>query len=311
MKTLVVGASGLLGNAVAAAGDLRSEHEVIRALVTWSDPVAARRDLAGHLERLVLTGEPWQVIWCAGVGVNGVSQQQFDAELAQFELFLSDATTMTAGSPGFLFLTSSAGGVYAGASGPPFNENSPVAPIAPYGFAKLAMERALLDFSERTSMPVLVGRLSNLYGVGQSLTKQQGLISHLLLGGIERRPVSIFVPLDTIRDYLYVEDAAEMILDAADEVRRLGARSIVKIFASHQAMTIAAVIGQINASTGSKPPIVLGASSLARQQGRDIRLRSYVLPEIDRRALTPFVVGIARTRSSLLELYLRVGRRRL
>ena len=308
MRTLIVGASGLLGSAVAAAVEQRSELDAVRARITWSDPARARRELTGYLD--TFGQDPWQVLWCAGVGVNGVSSDQFDAEVAQFELFLADLQERTTDATSLVFLASSAGGIYAGAESPPFREATPVAPLAPYGHAKLRMERALLDFHERTGVRVLIGRLSNLYGAGQNLDKQQGLISHLVLGAIERRPVSIFVPLDTIRDYLFVEDAAKLVLDSCDALRTSQRGAAVKILASQQGTTVATMIGLVNSSTGSRPPIVLGTSPLAGQQGRDIRLRSDVFPEVDNRSLTPLTVGIARTRASLLELYSRVGRRR-
>ena len=55
----------------------------------------------------------------------------------------------------------------------------------------------------------MIGRFSNLYGPGQNLGKLQGLISRLALSAVTRQPINIFVPLDTIRDYVYVDDAAQ------------------------------------------------------------------------------------------------------
>ncbi len=63
--------------------------------------------------------------------------------------------------------------------------------------------------------PLLVGRLSNLYGPGQDLAKPQGLISQLCRAQLTRRPLSIYVSLDTRRDYLFVDDAAAMVVAGA------------------------------------------------------------------------------------------------
>lgn len=309
MKTLVVGAGGLLGRAVTAAARRRPELAVIPATVAWSDERVATRQLAELLDLVTRDGEPWQVLWCAGAGVNGMTTAQFDAEVRQLERFLVEVERVAPRAPGLVFLASSAGGVFAGAVDAPFDEQSAVAPLSPYGVAKLQMERVLGQFHERTGVPVLAGRFSNLYGPGQNLTKQQGLISHLCLGSIERRPVSIFVSLDTIRDYLYVNDAAEMLLDAVDALRSTGLGSAMKIFAAQQGTTIATLIASVNAAAGSKPPIILGSSALAAFQSTDIRLRSRVLTSVDDRPLTPLAVGIARTWASLLQLYVQVGRR--
>ena len=108
------------------------------------------------------------------------------------------------------FLASSAGGVYAGASGPPFTEHTEPAPISAYGRAKLRSEEIATEFAVRTSTALLVGRLANLYGPGQNLDKPQGLVSQLCLAQLTRQPLTVYVPLDTMRDYLFVDDAAAM-----------------------------------------------------------------------------------------------------
>ena len=80
-------------------------------------------------------------------------------------------------------------------------------PVSPYGFAKLDQEGLVATWAEATQVRTIVGRLANLYGPGQNVAKPQGLISQLVLSTLLRRPTSIYVPLDTMRDYLYVDDA--------------------------------------------------------------------------------------------------------
>ena len=58
------------------------------------------------------------------------------------------------------------------------------------------------------SATALVARLSTLYGPGQSRGKPQGLIAHIARGVVRNQPVRIYVPLDTVRDYLAADDAA-------------------------------------------------------------------------------------------------------
>ena len=91
---------------------------------------------------------------------------------------------------------------------PPFTEHTEPAPISPYGRAKLRSEEIATAFAVRTSTALLVGRLANLYGPGQNLDKPQGLISQLCRAQLTRQPLSVSVPLDTMRDYLFVDDAA-------------------------------------------------------------------------------------------------------
>ena len=67
-----------------------------------------------------------------------------------------------------------------------------------------------------------MGRIANLYGPGQGLEKPQGLISQIIRSHLIRTPISIYVPLDTMRDYLFAPDCGELVVDA---LRRLPARA--------------------------------------------------------------------------------------
>ena len=66
----------------------------------------------------------WETYWCAGAGVVGSSQAELDAEVAVLEGFLSRWEPRSDPAGNGFFLASSAGGVYAGASGPPFTEHT-------------------------------------------------------------------------------------------------------------------------------------------------------------------------------------------
>ena len=72
---------------------------------------------------------------------------------------------------------------------------------------------------------VVVGRIANLYGPAQGLEKPQGLISHLIKSHLPRVPISIYVSLDTMRDYIYAADCAELVVDTLREVRATGRRT--------------------------------------------------------------------------------------
>ena len=67
---------------------------------------------------------------------------------------------------------------------------------------------------------MVIGRIANLYGPGQDPTKAQGLVSQLCRAHLERRPTSIYVSLDTARDYLFVDDAARLVLGATERAAR-------------------------------------------------------------------------------------------
>ena len=102
---------------------------------------------------------------------------------------------------------------------------------------------------------------------------------------------------DTLRDYLYVDDCAAMVLAMVDRAREDTApgAQVVKILASQQSVSIASLIGDVRRIFKRRPLVVLASSKLAKQQARDLRFRSVVWQEIDHRSLTPLIAGIAAT----------------
>lgn len=308
--TWVVGRGGLLGGAVEAALD--GWTWAPRAPVPWSDPdasVRALRAACADLGRAAGAG-PWQVAWCAGAGVTGTSQATLDDELAVLAGTLEALADLASTSPGrgSLFLASSAGGVYAGAAGrggPPYDERTPPRALAPYGHAKLRAEELVRAWSTSTGVPVVIGRIANLYGPGQDLAKPQGLISQMCRAHLTGQPLSIYVPLDTIRDYVYAADGGALVRDVMararwEAVSGDGPRVQVKVIASQRGVTVGAVVAELRRLFKRAPRIVLGASSVAAFQARDLRLRSVVWPELDARPLTPLPVGMKVTAEHLL-----------
>jgi UDP-glucose 4-epimerase len=272
--------------------------------VPWDDPLAARQVLADAAGALVSGPGRWSIAWCAGRGTVATTAEDIDAEATTFAWFVDDLAAAVQGSPaaadGAVFVASSAGGAYAGSSPPPFSESSPPAAVSPYGSMKLQIERMVGELTERTGVPSLVARIANLYGPGQDLSKPQGLVSQLCRAMITRQPLSIYVPLDTIRDYLYVDDCARMVLQGLDEVAACrtadgAGESVLKIMASHQPTTVSALIGELTRIAKRRPPLVLGASPVANLQPPDLRLRSEVWTHLDALASTPLAVGLRAT----------------
>ena len=300
--TWVIGAGGLLGKAVVRELQTRNV-EVLTSTIPWSDPEAALKAFragAGALRESAASG-PWTIAWCAGAGVTGTSPEALEAELSLFADALKvfeEVLCAAGGQAGAMFLASSAGGVYAGSSTPPFTENSPVQPLAPSGFAKLRAEASVVDFARRTGVRTLIGRVSNLYGPGQNLKKPQGLISVFAKAHLTGAPVSVYVSLDTLRDYLFVDDASRLVADALNRLVCPDVHpgeTVVKILASQRADTIGNLIGACRAIFKRRPLIILGASPYAKAQAHDLRLRSVVWPELDAHPVTPLAVGINNT----------------
>ena len=196
---------------------------------------------------------------------------------------------------GALFMASSAGAVYAGSPDPPFGITSPVAANGPYGELKLAQEAAARNILSGR-VPVFAGRIANLYGPRASLAKSQGLVFHLCRAAAHRQPLNLFVPMETARDYVYSDDAAEAIVDRTEAaVRQTEVGMHVDVIASGTAISVASVIATVERVTHRRVPVALGTHASAGRQVADLRMVPS-LPAVG----TPFPTGVRRVYDSVI-----------
>lgn len=298
--TWVVGSGGLLGSNVVALARRRGDRIWSPARrVGWRDGDVAQQ-LGEAAQRFLADAADgaWQVCWCAGAGVVGSTAADLTQERHAFDALLTALGRASRPQLGSLFVASSAGGVYAGSHESPRDEMTEPRAISPYGQAKLEIEARARTLPQTTGIPVLIGRISNLYGPGQNLAKPQGLISHIARAHLLAQPISIYVPLDTVRDYLFVSDAARLVLSGTARLRSEHAESgpglVTKVLASQQSVTIGYLVSEFRRITRRRPRVVYGASTSAAFQARDLRLRSRVWTELDLEPLVPLPVGIDR-----------------
>jgi UDP-glucose 4-epimerase len=309
----IIGASGLLGKAIGRRLESDGRWAILDAApLPWLDEDSLLESAEAEFTRLLSaaadSGEGWAIFWAAGVVVTSSPQEDMDDELRVLDLVLAVFNRVLQDRPdsagGAIFYASSAGGVYAGSHSPPFDELSIPVPISPYGRFKLDAERRLANFSSASGASIAIGRISNLYGPGQSLTKMQGLISHIAKAQISPAPVSVYVPLDTLRDYLYVDDCAALVVDTTFRTVEMARRGtplvVIKNIISGQAVTISSLLGYFRTLAKGHPHVILGSSAAASLQSLDLRLRSVVWPDIDKRELMPLPAGIRATMTDIL-----------
>ena len=290
--------NGLLGKAVSRALDERPMTEHVR----WLDDDAALADLIRGLNRLFSSdSDQYTIYWCAGSGVTSTGAEVLRREHALFERFLGVLTMQnpTKLSCTTVFLASSVGGAYAGATDPPFTEASPTAPASPYGEAKLGMERALVRAASESGLRGFVGRITNLYGPGQRLGKKQGLISVICETYVRREPATVYVSLDTLRDYIYEDDCAGVVVTGTCRAAALPAGSVTtKIIGAGTALSIGELIGTITRVARKRPLIAFGAGN-SIGQAPDLRIRSEVWSDLDSLRETSLPTGISNVLRSL------------
>jgi UDP-glucose 4-epimerase len=117
-------------------------------------------------------------------------------------------------------------------------------------------------------------------------------VSHLCRAHFTGASLGIYVPMDTLRDYLFIDDAAALVVDVLDRAAIAGPRLTVKILASHSSVSVAALLMQAQRVFRRPLRVLTGASSQAAQQARDLRVGSIVWPELDRRDLRTLPAGI-------------------
>ncbi len=94
-------------------------------------------------------------------------------------------------------------------------------PLSPYGVAKQSLEWYLGHFYQQHGLQYVSLRFSNLFGPRQQVVKPMGegnvislFLDRILVTG---EPITIFGDGSSSRDFLYVDDAVEVILQALNQ----------------------------------------------------------------------------------------------
>lgn len=299
MHTWIIGSGGLLGSALS-----RATPDAFRASqIDWSSTDASITGLSTNLQAFFTATkeQPWRIIWAAGQSITGTSRAAANHELHVYQQFINELKQQAPTSQGTFTLASSAGGVYAGSQHPPFTSSTEPVPISAYGELKHAQELVTETLSQ-AGIATTIARIANLYGPGQDLSKLQGVVSRLCLSATSRTEINIFVPLDTLRDYIYVDDAAQRLLywsgihHTQDQVN-----PTIRVIASGQPMSLGHVINTVQDVLHTRIPVSFGSNSAAQAQAPDIRLHPDQDDTIAAMPLMPFPAGVRRVFEDLLQ----------
>lgn len=222
-------------------------------------------------------GDLWEIYWTAGVGAMGSNKADLDGETAALGALLSllRERLPVGKALGFIGFASSAGALYSACPDFEITESSAVTALTDYARAKLAQEQLLLDFvSTVAGVGLLVARFSTLYGPGQALGKQQGLLSHIARCALRHQPVEIFVPLDTSRDYLFTDDAACDFIGSLRALCDHGGASRIKIIAAERSVTISEVVSTFNRLIKKRVRVVCNRNSKSNLYAPRVSYRS-------------------------------------
>jgi len=151
--------------------------------------------------------------------------------------------------------TSSAA-VYGDTDRLPIKEGNVLEPLSPYGLHKLASERLMDIYHRQYGLKYTAARLFNVFGPRQDpANPYSGVISKFIHGSIRGEPLMIYGDGNQTRDFIFVRDVAEVLIEAASSD----------------------LIGALNVAVGRETTVNDLAEAVSRISGKELR-RIY-LPE--------------------------------
>jgi UDP-glucose 4-epimerase len=216
---LVTGSNGFLGRHVARLFSHRGHTVLGMGHGEWSQDEWECWGLSGWkcadvtLSNLKqFAGTPSVIIHCAGGGSVSFS---IEDPLADFERTVETTAHVLEYvrtiAPSCRVVYPSSASVYGAVTQVPIHESAHVAPISQYGVHKLMAEQLVVSYARQFTTSAIIVRLFSVYGCG--LRKQ------LLWDACRKFSENDNVFLgtgDEVRDWLHVEDAAELLFAAAE-----------------------------------------------------------------------------------------------
>ena len=300
----ILGRGGMFGSSLARGFVVDGIEFGENIKLNWSSPLVLKNQIFSAVEQFskIVANESWTILWCAGIGTVGATEAVLQSEehIVEFTLFTLLERLGERISNGALFYSSSAGAMYAGSKAAPMTEDTGVVPLSAYGAQKKRIEIKFGDFSSSTGARVVIGRIANLYGPLQNRSKGQGLITSICQNTLQRKPVNIFVGLDTMRNFIFVDDAAKVAMRVMRGIHSMptGTKKI-KVICSLTNHSISNLLNECDLVFGSAPQVVQSKSNHESSYPKDLRLKSVRELKADEFEHTPLIVGINRVWESL------------
>ena len=229
MKVLVTGAAGFIGSH-ACDRLLHQGHEVWGVDDLSTGRLANLRDADGspsfRFHELDVVGDAFAHVLCdvqPDVVVHLAAQMDVRKSVADP---LADSRVNVLGTVRVLdavqragkarvVFASSGGTVYGEPASVPVAEDAPLQPVAPYGAAKVAGEAYVGAYARLYGLPTCILALGNVYGPRQDPHGEAGVVAIFLRAMLSGGPTKIFGDGTSTRDYVYVDDVVEAIVQAA------------------------------------------------------------------------------------------------
>lgn len=264
MTVVLLGGGGLLGSGVRTLlADTGRTCRWVRP--PWHDPRRVQDALRQELPALLSAQEPVALVWAAGTGAVGATEQAMTTETQAVRTVCEVVEGLPSAQRAnvSLLFASSAGALFAGHGGAVIDDGAVPTPTSAYGWAKLAQERLLGELSAATGQRVVVARISNVVGLAQGRLTARGLVSAAVRATRLRQPMTIFVSPDVRRDYVFNRDAAALALKALSDAGPGLTGTLVR---DGQTRTVAEVLSVVGRVSGRRVPAVFAERPETRLQ---------------------------------------------
>jgi UDP-glucose 4-epimerase len=259
---LITGGAGFLGHACALQfhaagwrvagighGHWTTDDALAAGFDYWVNSTLSFDGLTGLEEKLDA------VVHCAGNGSVPYSLQQplnaYENTVGTTALLLE---YLRLHSPKALVLYPSSAAVYGAAADQPLLETDIPNPVSPYGFHKLMVELMLAAHAQSFGQPAVAIRFFSIYGPG--LRKQLLWDASAKLLNAEF-PQIFWGTGEETRDWIYVDDAASLMLHLAEQSVTSSAPASLQVIngASGIRVTVREVLGCLASALGSATDI--------------------------------------------------------
>jgi CDP-paratose 2-epimerase len=128
----------------------------------------------------------------------------------------------------------------------------------PYGCSKGVADQYVLDYAKHFGVRSSVLRMSCIYGPHQFGTEDQGWVAHFLLKALRGEPISVYGDGKQVRDVLHVDDAVAAYRALLTATDRVSGQAFNLGGGPHNAVSINAVLRQIDRLLGQRTPFTYG-----------------------------------------------------
>ncbi|MDP9655340.1 UNVERIFIED_ORG: UDP-glucose 4-epimerase [Pseudomonas putida] len=175
--------------------------------------------------------------------------------------------------------------------GESIDEDTPKAPLTPYAVDKLASEHYFDFYRRQHGLEPVIFRFFNIFGPRQDPSSPySGVISIFSERALKGLPITVFGDGEQTRDFVYVEDLVDLLVQAIEKPRaEVGAVNV----GWNQATTLKQMLEALEAVVGQLPPVSYGparSGDIRHSRANNRRL----LERFTTTEQTPMRVGLAR-----------------